>query len=405
MHVGTARPRGGLARLCVLALLGGVLLAWATLRSPALAWARESAGALGSHAVEAGGPSPRITPSRVAPALPDRGSTPSADAEAIRSTLAQLGPGFHVTETRHFVVISDCDAQWRSRREALLERTYRQVTRFAARIGVPTRPPASKLMCVMLQDHDAYEAFGRAHDRIHHHWVAGYYAAEPNRVVLYDDRTNPGLLEAERKLEALERKAEEARARASDLDGRPPAAELEAHAAKIEAFVRDERARLGTSVDVRSEAKTIHEAAHLVAFNCGLQSRSHRYPMWVTEGLATSFETDDPERPFGPDRPYEHREAQFRDALDAGAIEPLGAFLGRTRPDGAAERADAQYAQSYALFRYLARFHRDELGALLRDIAAEPPGEISASRHVELFERRLGPVGPLERRWLRHERR
>lgn len=326
------------------------------------------------------------------------------DEEAVRDVLATLGPGYRVTDTRHFVIVSDCDPAWRARREALLERTYHEVFRFAAQLGVPAHPPASKLLCVMMRDHGAYQAFGRTGDGVRAHWVAGYYAGGSNRVVLYDDETGPAVLGAAGKLDALEAQAAEARAGARSAGGAAADALL-AQAERIERFVRDERDRLRRHTEVRSEAKTIHEAAHLIAFNCGLQARSHRYPMWITEGLATAFETEDPRRSFGPDRPCPAREEQFDRVREAGGLEPLRAFVGRVEAGDDGEAADALYAQSYGLFRHVARFHRAELAALLADVAGEPPGEISAQRHAELFERRFGPVERFERRWLRLEGR
>ena len=323
-----------------------------------------------------------------------------ADDEGVREALSQLGPGYRVTETRHFVVISDCDAAWRRRREALLERAYHEVQRFAELSGIPAYPPASKLLCAMLEEHDAYEAFGRAHDHVHNHWVAGYYASESNRVVLYNDRTNPGLVEAERQLDELLERAAKGRRRAKEVGGEHGRA-LDERADEVEAFVATERARLSERVEIRSEAKALHEATHLIAFNCGLQLRSRRYPLWITEGLATGFETETPQRAFGPDRPCAEREAQFDGVLAEGRVEPLAGFVGRLRASEKADRADAQYAQSYALFRHVARYHRDELAGLLADIAGEPAGEISPARHVELFEGRFGPVERFERRWLR----
>lgn len=334
----------------------------------------------------------------------NEGLTLLTDEEAVRSTLAELGPGYHVNDTKHFVIVSDCDPIWRARREALLERTYHEVMRAADQFGIQAYPPASKLLCVMMHDHDAYQAFGRANDDVQAHWVAGYYAGGSNRMVLYDDETGPTAVDERAKLDDLEAQAADARAKARRTTGKSSAA-LRDRAAKIERFVREERARLERDTEVRSEAKTIHEAVHLIAFNCGLQVRSRRYPMWITEGLATGFETDDPERSFGPDRAYEQREEEFDRMREQGRLERLRSFAGRLRASDDPDKAEAEYAESYALFRHLFRFHRRELAALLTDIARQPPGEIPSERQVELFERRFGPVDRVGRRWLRLEDR
>lgn len=327
------------------------------------------------------------------------------DDEAVREVVAALGPGYRVGETSHFVVVSNCDSGWTRRREALLERAYHEVMRFAEKIGASVYPAREKMVCVMIRDHAAYKSFGETHDRVHEHWVAGYYAGGSNRVVLYNDETNPALVEAGRKLDEFERQAEAAQRAARDAARRsdPRAEAMRAQAEQLTAYVETQRKTLGEATTIRSESKTVHEAAHLIAYNCGLQSRAHRYPLWITEGLATCFETDNPDRSFGPDRAFAPREEQFDEVRASGVLEGLTAFVGRMRPSSEADKADAEYAQAYALFRFVARFHADELAGLLADIRAEPSGDIDALRHVELFEARFGRADRFERRWLRLE--
>ena len=45
---------------------------------------------------------------------------------------------------------------------------------------------------------------------------------------------------------------------------------------------------------------TVHEGAHQLAFNLGVQDRRESYPPWIGEGLASAFETRDLETEFGP---------------------------------------------------------------------------------------------------------
>ena len=40
-------------------------------------------------------------------------------------------------------------------------------------------------------------------------------------------------------------------------------------------------------------ATVVHEATHQMAFNCGLHARLAPVPVWVSEGIATYFETPD----------------------------------------------------------------------------------------------------------------
>ena len=45
---------------------------------------------------------------------------------------------------------------------------------------------------------------------------------------------------------------------------------------------------------------TVHEGAHQLAFNLGVQDRRKSYPPWIGEGLASAFETRDLDSEFGP---------------------------------------------------------------------------------------------------------
>lgn len=367
---------------------GELLAADAILRRAIVVWPRESEAAA------------RLI------ALHDRSDfRRPVDDEAVREVVSALGPGYRVGETSHFVVVSNCEPGWTRRREALLERAYHEVMRFAARIGARVYPAREKMVCVMIRDHAAYKAFGEAHDRVHDHWVAGYYAGGSNRVVLYNDETNPALIEAGLKLDEVARQAEAAQRLAREAARRsdPRAEGLRAQAEQLSAYVEAHRKTLDEATTIRSESKTVHEAAHLIAYNCGLQSRAHRYPLWITEGLATCFETDNPDRSFGPDRAFSPREEQFDEVREAGVLEGLTSFVGRLRPSSEADKADAEYAQAYALFRFVARFHADELAGLLEDIRAEPSGDIDSLRHIEMFEARFGRADRFERRWLRLE--
>jgi hypothetical protein len=180
-----------------------------------------------------------------------------------------------------------------------------------------------------------------------------------------------------------------------------------AEAARADA--RRQRAELERQARAASVSKTLHEAAHLVAFNCGLQSRAHQYPFWMSEGLAACFEAAGEEEArrgrFGPEYENPTREREFAQALNEGALIPLEAFVEMVVVPGAhggdEETARVMYAQGYAFFRWAYRYEKERLAALFMDIAAEPPGMIGPRRQGELFARRFGDPGALEARWLR----
>ena len=323
----------------------------------------------------------------------------------IRDQLGPLDRNFAQYQSRHFVVLSNGTRDWTNQRLALLERTHFQYTRMMKLMGLEAIPAPRKMICVLFAEHADYEEFARRTDRVEAPWVAGYYAAASNRIVMYDDATGPSFAEANRQIERLQEQAAAARRQARSVE-RSEMARAEEHARRVREHADRESARIASLIRAASDAKAVHEAAHLIAFNCGLQNRGRQYPFWLTEGLATNFETEDATGAFGPDRPLPARERDFANRMQAGSLLALADLLvlrDVEHLDG--EAVGTAYAQSYALFRYLFRHQREGLGQLFRDIEREPAGTIPASRMLELFEQRFGPVDLVEREWLRFEQR
>lgn len=296
------------------------------------------------------------------------GEALAADEASVAATAELLGAAFKRFETEHFVILSDGERAWTQARAALLERANHQFERLMGRLGLPVSAPESKLLCVLINDYAAYAAFARTHDGVTAPWVAGYYAAFSNRAVFFNDATSPQF--------------QRARADASREPG--GAARVDARAAAV------------------TIAKTLHEAFHLIAFNRGLQSRARQAPFWLTEGVAACFESESPNRAFGPDHGVEKREAEFRALLREGRLIPLEALVAmNAAPPEDDEIAGVMYAQSYALVRYLFRHRRDELAAFFRDLQREPPGLMTARRHGEMFAARFGDPREVEKAFLR----
>jgi len=351
---------------------------------------------------------------RAAAALQDLHRTPGfrlpTDEGAVERTARLLGPGFRRSETAHFVVLSDCPEDWTQGRARVLERTRDQFFRVAARMSAPVYPHRAKLLCVLFAQRDDYAAFARAQDGMDAGWIAGYYATLSNRIVFYNDSTSPGFAAAGQKLADADAQVRLLRDRALDAerDGRSSgAAQLRGRAEDLERQVRRERARLGRAASDSSTSKATHEATHLLAFNTGLQLPDREYPFWVSEGLATSFETDRADAAFGPDRGGGRgdRRQRFEELRDDGKLIPLADLVGRCEaPREDAERADAMYAESFVLFSWL--FARDPgaVGAFLSELGQGQPARLSPERAVALFAAHFGDPAQVEQRLTRRGR-
>lgn len=332
------------------------------------------------------------------------------DQKQLDEALTQLGEGFARTDTEHFVVLSNVGRQWTTSKVQLLERAYRQFFRFMERLGAEAVPPRAKLLCILIDDHDAYASFARTNDGVMASWVAGYYASVSNRVVFYNDATGPGFESADRTLadyEKLAREADTAAIAARRAKQNDRAKELSKKADQLRSMVAAERQRLSLQARQSTEAKTIHEAIHLIAFNCGLQSRSHQFPFWLTEGLAASFETENATGSFGPDFDFPRRDVELKRAIKDGAVVPLEVFVqlngivnDAQQAEAWADTAEARYAQARGLFRYLFKYERESLAGYIRDIWKRPGGQVRPEEHLAMFRARFGEPDDIERRWL-----
>lgn len=342
--------------------------------------------------------------------LHDRaGSLLRADEDSVNRTWRALGPHFVRTETEHFVILSDCDPDWVRVRADLLERTREQVFRVAADLDLPVFPHEHKLLCVLINDHGEYRAFARAHDGLEARWIAGYYATLSNRVVFYNDETSPAYQRVRNRLTNYEQQLRDARDRANQAEREQQtdlAMRLHGTAADLDERIRRERERLDQRATAYSLTKTAHEAVHLLSFNIGLQLADRDYPFWFSEGLATSFETDNPGERFGPDViSSPKRDDRFHELRADGRMLSLHRLAGLGEvPNSDAELADAMYSQSHVLFTHLYRTAPDALGRYIRTLADEPPGRLPPERHVQLFREHFGEPSAVARRMVRESR-
>ncbi len=281
-----------------------------------------------------------------------------------------LPDSFIEYEATRWVVLSDANAQWTRQQAALLQRAHHQFLRYTRRLGLQPKPIRHKLVCVLFENRDEYRKFAQEYDGVTAEWISGYYSPKHDRVVFYNVSTIPL-----RQVSSTQNRA-----------GATP-------------FPRD-------LADDRATGTTVHEAIHQLMFHTGVQTPHIEYPLWICEGLATAFETDDPGSAFGPDHEYAPRRERFELLLEADQLIELRKLVTYARiPDDSEETVQVLYHQSYALVTWMSRFRRDELRGYLLSMLAEVPGRPTPQRQLELFEQAFGDADQLERTWLRHERR
>ena len=246
--------------------------------------------------------------------------TDSAACAAARDLL----PGqFIEHESRRFVVLSDASTNSTRNQAERLERTYHQFHRFTRRIGLKPLPLKHRLVCILFQSRDDYQVFARAHDGVSDPWIAGYNSPRNDRIVFYDIESNPSLTKARSKLHQMRTRMELLGSRldrAEDLGREGQAESLRHTLARYQRHMANEQMRVDQFARTADIATTIHEATHQLMFHAGVQSPYVQYPIWICEGLATSFETDSPQEAFGPDQEYAPRREGFEAVLSAAGL-------------------------------------------------------------------------------------
>lgn len=309
---------------------------------------------------------------------------PLPDEPKLRVLLSELGPGFTRHETRNFVILSDLPAQRVRTIGADMERTRDELMRFGERLALSPIPHAEKLVAVVFEHHAAYASFAARVDSIDPGWIAGYYTLGANRVVLYDDLTGPAYTRA---VEDVRRRHETVKRAKTSANGEGPDPIASAEATRRAAYLRD---NLRSRAETYFVAKSVHETVHLLAFNTGIQRPDRVYPLWLSEGLALSFETDRTDLPFGPKHPFAEREEALAEGFANGRTLDWNRVVSLLAPPSDQDEIDRFYAQSYALFSHLAEQRPEQLGAYFRAIELLRWGIRSEEQALALFAAHFG---------------
>lgn len=279
-----------------------------------------------------------VQPDRIA----SRSAAPTVDPEPPeqlgRRILARLPPGFELLVTKHYLICYATSRDYARWCGSVFERLHDAFGNYWRRAGLEVEDPRRPLVVVIFGDRRAYEAhaahtLGDAAGR-----VAGYYDMLTNRITTYDLTGSEAL--------------------ASAGGGGAGGTGL---------------AVLASPAAAGLVATLVHEATHQLAFNGGLHRRLAPVPLWVSEGLATYFETPD------------LRHARGWNGIGEVNMPRLERFLQGHRPGtlAALVRDDAQlrtpetaldgYATAWAVTHHLLESRRDDYLAYLRLLAAKRP--------------------------------
>ncbi len=294
----------------------------------------------------------RLDPARADAWHALRGESPApppADSRPLAAARRDVPRGFREERSTHFVILTDADAAWTLGVSRRLEQAHRDFESFVRRLDLEAVPLRHRLVCVVFREKRAFEAFARERDGVAASWAHGYYSPARDRIVLYQPASG-----ADRFAEA------------------------------------------------RAIAAIHHEVTHQLSFHRLVQDRTVQYPLWLNEGLATSFEAAVDDAGAGPWSAFEPRERRLQRLHQEQRLLPLEEFLGLTTlGDADAERIEMVYGQCYGFFSWLATTRPTAVAGFLAAMHAEPSGPVSAERLRTLFQEQVGAIGAVEAAWRR----
>lgn len=263
--------------------------------------------------------------------------TPLGKSELEQELTREFGAGFTVTQTKHFTICSQAGKRYSQWCGSLFERLYKVLHYQWDSKALPLHEPEVPLIAVIFKDRAAFEAYasqilGEGAAATH-----GFYSIQSNRMVLYDLTAAPG-----------------------------------------------ERPAYTTADIVRKLRKSpfniatvIHECTHQIAFNVGLHTRFADNPLWLTEGMATYFETPDLRSKTGwrtVGRPNPWRLRQFVDYARARRkADSLQTLISSDARFQDPEAVLDTYAEAWAFSYFLIKTHRRQYEEYLSLIAARKP--------------------------------
>lgn len=276
--------------------------------------------------------------------------------------LATLPSGFELHRTKHYLVCFNTTRDYAKWCAALFERLHDAFGNYWTKGGLDLSSPERPLVVVIFADRESYAASAAADLGPAAGRVVGYYNLLTNRVITYDITGSDTLAAARGR--------------------RPGQVGLE----------------ILTSPAASSMVATIvHEATHQLAFNRGMHRRLAPVPLWVSEGIATYFETPDLENARGwgaigsVNRPrLDHFLATYR----PGAIESI---IGGDEAFRKAETALDAYAAAWALTHHLLQTRKRDFMAYQRALGAKTPlADDSPAQRRQEFQEAFGDPRDVE---------
>ncbi|MDB5390169.1 MAG: hypothetical protein JWM11_5815 [Planctomycetaceae bacterium] len=292
---------------------------------------------------------------------------PISKADLGAQLVREMGPGFRTHLTEHYVLCTNTSEAYTRWCGTLLERL---ATAFLLYWNHPDRnfkttAPPFPLVALIFQQQTQFAEFATVDVGPDVAAVPGYFSSYSNRIVLYDlafDKQNPQANSPE----VIEQ-------------------------------------RLARSFNV---ATMVHEATHQIAFNCGLHTRLADNPRWLTEGMATYFETPDLKSKTGwktAGQVHKTYLKRFKEFAKRRGEDSLKQLISKDERLTTAELAGDAYAESWALTYFLIRKKPQEYVKYLTMLAAKQPLEyLTPKERLQEFTNVFGDLRTVDAEFIKY---
>lgn len=255
--------------------------------------------------------------------------------------LAEMGPGFQIHESKHYVVCYNTTRTYAKWCSSLLERLQRAFISYWKKKGCDVHEPEEPLVVLVFSDRQSYERYAKAELGAGLGNAIGYYSILTNRIAMYD-------------LTGMQQLRKQSSRRGS---------------------MHDISRLLSQRAAVPLVATVVHEATHQISYNCGLQKRLADNPAWLSEGLAVFFETPDlsSNRSWtGIGKVNYSRWDLFRQNVNNGKAGDLRSLIANDERIAGSRTAVDAYAEAWAWTYFLIKWHPEEYVAYLKTLGNKP---------------------------------
>jgi len=258
-----------------------------------------------------------------------------------QKTVASLPDGFSFITTRHYLICYNTSVGYARWSAALLERLFTGFHAFWSQAGLEVRQPEQPLVVIIFSNRNDYKRAAEKEVGDASHSIVGYYNQLTNRITTYDitgsDSNDPTTRQSS--------------SSAGNLILRNPQASS-------------------------LIATLVHEATHQLAFNAGLHVRLSPTPVWLSEGIATYFETPDLTNSRGWQSIGAINEARLELILKQFTPGLISRFIVEDEPFHNPDEALIAYAHAWALVSFLETMRREDFCAYIAHFNKKGPLEL-----------------------------